>query len=95
LPPLPRHRTNAGGIAGLLAEDGRLLIVMLPTHFDYPLFSAAVELFESLQPDPEAIAGYLRDAGLETSVSYESFPPEARLPGHGAKQIHVAAAGIR
>jgi SAM-dependent methyltransferase len=62
------------GLARLLAEDGRLLIVMLPTRIEYPLFRAAIELFESLQPDPEAIAGYLRDAGLETLVSYESFP---------------------
>jgi SAM-dependent methyltransferase len=66
-------RTLAG-LAGLLAVDGRLLIIMLPTRIQYPLFRDAIELFESVQPDPETIAGYLRDAGLKTSVSYESFP---------------------
>lgn len=66
-------RTLAG-LARLLAVDGRLLVVMLPRRIEYPLFRAGIELFESLQPDPQAVAGYLRDAGLETSVSYESFP---------------------
>jgi SAM-dependent methyltransferase len=72
-------RTLAG-LVDLLAEDGRFLIVMLPTRVEYPLFTAAIELFESLQPDPKAIAGYLRDAGLETTVTYESFP--LRFPKH-------------
>ena len=62
------------GLAGLLVKDGRLLIVMLPSQIEYPLFRAAIRHFESLQPDPEAIAGYLQNAGLETCVTYESFP---------------------
>ncbi|MBS4727807.1 class I SAM-dependent methyltransferase [Mycobacterium sp. SM1] len=72
--------STLAGLARLLADDGRLLIVMLPTRIEYPLFRAALRLFESLQPHPEAIAGYLRDAGLQTSVSYESF--RQRLPTH-------------
>jgi hypothetical protein len=37
------------------------------------LFSAALELFERLQPDPEAIADAMRAAGLDVGLRYESF----------------------
>lgn len=65
--------TVLGGLARLLAPQGRLLVVMLPTHIEYPLFSAALELFERLQPDPEAIADAMRAAGLVVELRYESF----------------------
>ncbi|MDI3312971.1 MAG: class I SAM-dependent methyltransferase [Mycobacterium sp.] len=72
--------STLAGLARLLAEDGRLLIIMLPTRIEYPLFRSALKLFESLQPEPEVVAGYLRDAGLRTSVSYESFPRRFPTP---------------
>ncbi len=64
------------GLADLLDRGGRLLVVMLPTRIEYPLFPAALERFEALQPDPAAIAGHMRDAGLSASVSYQEFPLE-------------------
>ncbi|MDQ2883761.1 MAG: methyltransferase domain-containing protein [Actinomycetota bacterium] len=62
------------GLAKLLAPGGRLLIVMLPTSIEYPLFQAAHERFRELQPDPQAIAAAMRDAGLAVELSYEDFP---------------------
>jgi ubiquinone/menaquinone biosynthesis C-methylase UbiE len=59
-----------GGLARLLAPGGRLLIVMLPATIEYPLFQAALERYEELQPDPADIARSLRDAGLRTSLTF-------------------------
>ncbi len=61
------------GLCQLLAPGGRLLVVMLPTRIEYPLFAAALALFERLQPDPEAIAAAMRAAGLAVDLQYESF----------------------
>lgn len=62
------------GLARLLSPGGRLLIVMLPTRIDYPLFTDALALFKRLQPDPEAVATEMRKAGLQVELAYESFP---------------------
>lgn len=62
------------GLARLLVPGGRLLVVMLPTSIDYPLFQAAHDRFGELQPDPEAIASSMVDAGLDASLSYDDFP---------------------
>lgn len=62
------------GLAGLLAPVSRLLIVMLPTSIDYPLFPAAHDRFRELQPDPEVIAAAVADVGLEVSLFYDDFP---------------------
>lgn len=61
------------GLAELLAPNGRLLVVMLPARIGYPLFPAALELFERLQPDPADIASAMRAAGLRVEMEYESF----------------------
>lgn len=61
------------GLAGLLAPDGRIVIVMLPTQISYPLFPAALERFQTLQPDPADIAALLSVTGLQTELSYESY----------------------
>jgi SAM-dependent methyltransferase len=61
-------------LAALLAPQGRIVVVMLPTRIDYPLFSAALELFEQHQPDPADIADILTGAGLRTELAYDSFP---------------------
>ncbi|WP_030719564.1 class I SAM-dependent methyltransferase [Streptomyces sp. NRRL S-237] len=58
------------GLADRLALGGRMLVVMLPTTIQYPLFKAALARFEELQPDPAVIEGYLRSAGLEASVRF-------------------------
>lgn len=66
--------TALRGLSGLLSPGGRILIVMLPTTIEYPLFSAALSLFEELQPDPARIADDLERAGLTAHLTYESFP---------------------
>jgi ubiquinone/menaquinone biosynthesis C-methylase UbiE len=63
-----------GGLARLLAPGGRLLIVMLPTSIEYPLFQAAHDRFRELQPDPQVIAAAMGDAGLAVELSYDDFP---------------------
>ncbi|MCO5968926.1 class I SAM-dependent methyltransferase [Actinoallomurus soli] len=68
------RRAVLRGLADLLADGGRLLVVMLPTRIEYPLFGEAIAMFERLQPDPEDIAAYLRDAGLRVGLDYASFP---------------------
>ncbi|MFD2415396.1 class I SAM-dependent methyltransferase [Amycolatopsis pigmentata] len=62
------------GLSTLLAPGGRLLVVMLPTRIDYPLFQAARERFQSLQPDPEGVAAAMREAGLNVELTYDGFP---------------------
>ncbi|MFF1675939.1 class I SAM-dependent methyltransferase [Streptomyces sp. NPDC058256] len=58
------------GLADQLASGGRMLVVMLPAAIQYPLFEAALARFEELQPDPAAIEGHLRAAGLEASLTH-------------------------
>jgi 2-polyprenyl-3-methyl-5-hydroxy-6-metoxy-1,4-benzoquinol methylase len=62
------------GLAGLLPPGGRILIVMIPVRIDYPLFTAALERFATLQPDPAEIAVILSATGLETEVTQDSYP---------------------
>jgi SAM-dependent methyltransferase len=61
------------GLGELLAPGGRIVIAMLPVRIGYPLFTAALERFERLQPDPAGIAGLLSAAGLETELTYDSY----------------------
>ncbi|ESZ99790.1 hypothetical protein CcI156_22365 [Frankia sp. CcI156] len=71
--PADRPRVIAG-LTGLLGDGGRFLIVMLPIRISYPLFVAALERFEELQPDPADIADHMRDAGLTASLTYRDHP---------------------
>jgi SAM-dependent methyltransferase len=72
VPPGDRPAT-VRGLAGLLSPGGRIVIVMLPARISYPLFAAALERFERSQPDPAAIGAVLRDAGLGTEQTYDSY----------------------
>jgi SAM-dependent methyltransferase len=74
------HHVPAGGrqavlrgLAELLAPGGRIVIVMLPARIGYPLFTAALQHFERLQPDPADIAAMLSGAGLETELTHDSY----------------------
>jgi ubiquinone/menaquinone biosynthesis C-methylase UbiE len=62
------------GMAELMAPGGRLLVITLPPHLDYPLFDAALERFGKLQPEPDGIADDMRSAGLDASLEYDEFP---------------------
>jgi len=42
------------------------------------LFDGALRRFEELQPDPQDVAAYMRDAGLVVTVGYREF--ELRIP---------------
>lgn len=76
------------GLAGRLAPGGRLLVVMLPASIDYPLFRAALDRFEELQPDPADITRHLESAGLEA----EMFHVEHRLRLDREKYIRMVRA---
>ena len=61
-------------LARLLRPGGRMLVVMLPAQISYPLFEAALQLFEERQPDPADVVGEMRSAGLAAEVTYDGFP---------------------
>lgn len=67
------HARVLTGLANLLAPGGRVLVVMLPTSIDYPLFARALREFEKHQPDPREIADHLERSGLRTDLGYEDF----------------------
>jgi ubiquinone/menaquinone biosynthesis C-methylase UbiE len=69
-----QHReTVIAGLARLLAPGGRVLVVTLPTVITYPLFRRALEVFTEHQPDPADVAAAMRGAGLDVTVSYDSY----------------------
>lgn len=63
-------RRTLGLLAGRLATDGRILVVMLPATIRYPLFEDALTRFEELQPDPEIVLRHLQEAGLDVELTY-------------------------
>lgn len=67
------RRRVLAGLASMLSNHGRLLVAMLPRSIHHPLFQAAHERFEALQPEPDAIVDLLSEAGLRASVSYRTF----------------------
>jgi SAM-dependent methyltransferase len=71
--PASERQAVLRGLAALLAPGGRIIIVMLPGSITYPLFTAALERFESLQPDPVEMTAILSGAGLGTELSYDSY----------------------
>jgi 2-polyprenyl-3-methyl-5-hydroxy-6-metoxy-1,4-benzoquinol methylase len=60
-------------LSHLVAPQRSLLVVMLPTHIEYPLFAVALQRFTELQPDPADIAAYLSAAGLVTTRQTRGF----------------------
>jgi hypothetical protein len=74
--PQSNRASVLAGLAGLLAPGGRLLVVMLPTTLEYPLFDAALRRFEELQPDPRGIEAHLGAAGLSAHLTYDGFELE-------------------
>lgn len=85
------------GLARLLRPGGRMLVVMLPLRITYPLFDVALAEFARHQPDPSGIADAMRAAGLDASLSHESFPlafPCRAVPADGAQPLHVTAIGV-
>lgn len=61
------------GLALLLAPGGRLLLVLLPSTIDYPLFDSALRRFERHPIDPADVAAVLETARLRTEVTSETF----------------------
>lgn len=76
--PADARPATLRGLADLLSPGGRIVIIMLPARIGYPLFTAALDLFERLQPDPADIAAMFSDAGLDTELTYDSY--ELRFP---------------
>ncbi|MCA1790519.1 MAG: class I SAM-dependent methyltransferase [Thioalkalivibrio sp.] len=75
---LPDLRATLGGLARLLGPKGCMVVAMLPESIGYPLFDAALRLFERIQPSSSAVREALEDAGLQCSVSTAGF--RLRLP---------------
>ncbi|MEM9402055.1 MAG: class I SAM-dependent methyltransferase [Pseudomonadota bacterium] len=71
------HFPDAAGslqrLAQCLEAYGRIVIVMLPRRIEYPLFQAALDKFEALQPDPQTIADALTAAGLDVDIERHAF----------------------
>ncbi len=61
------------GLVTLLSRHGRILIVMLPKRINHPLFHAAHDRFQELQPDPAEIGEMVAAAGLRSSVTFRTF----------------------
>lgn len=70
--------TTLGGLASLLAPGGRIVIAMLPESIGYPLFDAALRLFERIQPSPRLVQEALENAGLRCRKDTAGF--RLRLP---------------
>ncbi len=70
---VPDRGRVLAGLASMLSPHGRLLVVMLPPSIHHPLFQAAHDRFEELQPRPDDVVDLLSDAGLRASVSYRTF----------------------
>jgi ubiquinone/menaquinone biosynthesis C-methylase UbiE len=51
-------------LSHLVGPQQALLVVLLPTRIEYPLFAAALQRFTERQPDPVDISSYLSTAGL-------------------------------
>ena len=63
-------------LSHLLGPQQALLVVMLPTRIEYPLFGAALQRFTELQPDPADISSYLSAAGLLAARQARGFTIE-------------------
>lgn len=60
-------------LADRLRPGGRMHIVTLPPHLDYPIFQAARDRFAENQPEPDDIAQSMRDAGLKVDMVYHGL----------------------
>ena len=69
----PAPQATLGDLSRLVGPGGAMLIVMLPTRIEYPLFPEALERFTHLQPDPSTIASFLSESGLDTTRETRGF----------------------
>lgn len=60
-------------LAALLRPGGTMLIIMLPTRIEYPLFRAALDRFTELQPDPADVESAMTSAGLSVLRTQHSY----------------------
>lgn len=61
-------------------------MVTLPRRLEYPLFTAALDRFAEHQPEPDGIAGVMRDAGLDVALDYDTFTVRVNA-GHYARLV--------
>lgn len=62
------HKT-IGSLAKRLTPNGRMLVAMLPPTIDYPLFDAALHLYEELQPHYDTVQDAMVAAGLNCYIA--------------------------
>lgn len=71
---IPERERVIGQLAESLASGGGcLLVVMLPTTIQYPLFRRALDAFREQQPDPAGIKAAMEAAGLAATLDYDSY----------------------
>lgn len=58
-----------GALADRLALHGRMLVAMLPPTIDYPLFDAALQLYQDRQPHYDTVCAAMLRAGLDVDVN--------------------------
>jgi ubiquinone/menaquinone biosynthesis C-methylase UbiE len=63
-------------LAAKLPAGGRILVAMLPSSIEYPLFKEALDDYAQRQPHFASVAAPLRAAGLDVVVDFPSFPVE-------------------
>jgi ubiquinone/menaquinone biosynthesis C-methylase UbiE len=63
-------------LGSCLRPGGRILIVLLPPRIEYPLFRAALDKFEELQPHYLDIAQGLRHAELDIEIAHHTINVE-------------------
>lgn len=69
------RESTVRGLARLLAPDGRLVVVMMPTHCcGHPLFTAALRKLERARFTPHTVADMLAVCGLDVRIHHEAFP---------------------
>lgn len=60
-------------LGATLPAGGRMLVIMLPPTIDYPLFGAALERYEELQPHYNEVVAAMECAGLSVSVEQRTI----------------------
>ncbi len=57
-----------------LNNNGRFLLILLPPTIEYPLFEAALQRYEELQPNYKFLAELFKQVGFKTEVDFVKYP---------------------
>lgn len=57
-----------------LNNNGKFLLILLPPKIEYPLFKAALEKYEKLQPHYNYLVELYKKAGFQTQIDFIRYP---------------------